>query len=112
MICFINNRILPILACLGAPILIWVIWCSPWRRTVMGGSLTRCLILNFVVLLFGAALVRWPLLGPWSMRTTQVTYLGHDDPIAVLGAGLLIVTNLWIAVYLSWRIWTTIQRGV
>jgi hypothetical protein len=112
VICFINNRILPILAYVGAPIIIWVIWCSPWRRSVMGNSLTRCLILNFVVLLLGAALLRWPLFGPWSMQTTQGTYLRHDDPIAVLGAGLLIVTNLGIAVYLGWRIWTTIQRGV
>ncbi len=112
MLCFINNRILPILAYVGAPIIIWVIWCSPWRRTVMGISLTRCLILNFIVLLFAAALLRWSFLGQWDMRTANGMMLRHNDPLAVLGAVLLIVTNLGIAVYLGWRIWTTVQRGV
>jgi hypothetical protein len=112
MWCYFINRILPILAYIGAPIIIWAIWYSPWRRSAMGNSLTRCLILNFVVLLLGAALVRRQFLGPWSMGTTKGTYLYHDDPLAVLGAALLIVTNLGIAVYLGWRIWTTIQRGV
>jgi hypothetical protein len=111
MIHFINNRILPILAYVGAPTLIWVIWCTPWRRSVMGNSLTRCLILNLVVLLIGATFVRWQFLGPWSMTTTKGTTLRHDDPLAVLGAVLLIVTNLGIAVYLPWRIWTTVQRA-
>ena len=45
------------------------------------------------------------------MGTTKGTHLSHDDPLAVLGAALLIFTNLGIAVYLGWRIWTTIQRA-
>ena len=110
MICYLN-RILPIVAYVSAPIIIWVIWCTPRERSVMANSLVRCLILNFVVLLLDVALLRWSPLGQWDMGNARGSVYRLDNFSAMLGAAVLIVTNLAIAVYLGWRIWTTVQRA-